>query len=188
MVEENVKKCKIPLEPIYCERLKKKCKSCECRDKCDYYWISELWEAENKKKGNNTTLGVCLPIILKKNIRDGLVISITGKYDFCMFNIPKRKNNYVVISDIFVSEEVRGQHLATKLLNYLMKTYDRDIFAKCVRGSSAEEFWRHVGEQINANSDKFIDNNLYEERSGKRDLGWYIIRNKSKKQNKENLW
>ena len=185
--------CKIPLEPTHCERISKKCESCEYKDKCDYYWVADIWEKDNKKQGDNITLGVCLPIIVKKNMRAGFIISVTGKYDFCMFNIPVRsnsaKNNYVIISDIFVSEEVRGQHLAKKLLTYLMETYDRDIFAKCVKDSSAEKFWKHVGKQIDANSDSINPNHsLYEQRPGKRDLGWYVVENKNKRNIKQELF
>lgn len=189
----NVKTCAIPLEPMYCERLSKKCESCAYKDKCDYYWVADIWEKDNKKQGDNSTLGVCLPIIVKANMRSGLIISITGKYDFCMFNVPIRpkssKNDYVIISDIFVAEEARGQHLANKLLTYLMETYDRDIFAKCVRGSKAEDFWKHVGKQIDANSDSVDPNHsLYEQKPGKRDLGWYVVENKNKKNIKEQLF
>ena len=69
-----------------------------------------------------------------------------------------------------------------------METYDRDIFAKCVRGTSAEEFWSHIGEQINANIDNPNAEDMYEHREGKRDLGWYRVENKNKKIKKEELW
>ena len=72
-----------------------------------------------------------------------------------------------------------------------METYDKDIFAKCVRGTSAEAFWSYLGEQIDANDGKGSD--MYEHRLGKdgkpkRDLGWYLVKNTNKKENKEELW
>ena len=98
------------------------------------------------------------------------------------------KCDYVVISDIYVADELRGQKVATKLLTYLMEKYDRDIFAKCVVGTSAEEFWSHIGKQIDANPDLPDGHSLYEQRPGKRDLGWYVVENKNKKQNKVELF
>ena len=29
-----------------------------------------------------------------------------------------------------------------------METYDRDIIAKCIKGSSADKFWSHIGEKL----------------------------------------
>ena len=124
---------------------------------------------------------------LKPDFRSNHVISITGKYDFCCFNVPKSKD-VVVISDIYVDEKVRGQGITRKILNYLMETYDRDIFAKCVRGTSAEDFWSHVGYQVDANLGDPRIHDMYEHREGKRDLGWYIVENKNKKSIKEDLW
>ena len=97
-------------------------------------------------------------------------------------------SNYVTILDIYVADELRGKKIATKLLEYLMETYDRDIFAKCVAGTSAERFWKHVGKQIDANSDSPMEHSWYEQRPGRRDLGWYVVENKHKKQNKVELF
>ena len=104
----------------------------------------------------------------KPDMRANKIISITGKYDFCCFNAPKNKD-VVVIGDIYVDDAARGQGLSKKLIQYLMKTYDKDVFAKCVKGTSAEAFWSHVGVQIDANDGKGPD--FYEHRDGKRDLG-----------------
>ena len=184
--------CKIPLGYNECERKSAKCELCSHKDKCDYYWVSKLWDNENKKRGSDTLLGVCLPIVVKSSMRQGYIISITGKYDFCMFNVPMRpgtKNDYVVISDIYVSDDARGKSISKKILKYLMEKYDRDIFAKCVRNTSAEQFWKHVGKQIDANSDSVDPNHsLYEQKPGKRDLGWYVVENKNKKNIKEQLF
>ena len=189
---EEVKTCVIPVEPIYCERISKKCATCPCKDKCDYPWVHDIWDNAVAKEGENATLSPCIPIVLKSQIRKKHIISITSEKDFCMFYIPVlpgcKQTGYVVVSDIFVSEDARGQHLATRLLNYLMEKYDRDIFAKCVRDSSAEEFWKHVGEQLDANIDIPEEHSMYEQKPGKRDLGWYTIRNKNKKNSKEALF
>ena len=170
-----------------CAEVNKKCENCNYKDTCDFYWINKLWTAENKKFGKNSLLGPAMPIFIKNDLKAGHILSFTGKYDFCCFNVPKTKD-VVVIGDIYVDDAARGQGVSRKIINYLMETYDRDIFAKCVRGTSAEEFWSHVGEQINANIDNPNAEDMYEHREGKRDLGWYRVENKNKKVNKEELW
>lgn len=124
---------------------------------------------------------------LKPDFRSNHVLTLTGKYDFCVFNIPKTKN-IIVINDIYVDEKARGYGLSKKILNYLMERYDRDIFAKCVRGTSAESFWAHIGEQQDANCDKLIQHDKYEHRKGKRDLAHYKVENKNKKTIKQSLF
>ena len=99
-----------------------------------------------------------------------------------------KSKDVVVIGDIYVDDDARGMGLSKKILNYLMETYDRDIFAKCVRGSSAEAFWSHVGYQADANIDNPNAEDMYEHRPGKRDLGWYRVTNQNKRAIKEDLW
>lgn len=177
--------CKIPVGRLDCEDKRRKCCECPYKNNCDTFWIEKLWVAENKKFGKNSLLGPYNPSFFKPDIRSGHVISFTGKYDFCCFNNPKSKD-YIVIGDIYVDDEARGQGISKKIINYLMTEYDKDIFAKCVRGTSAEDFWKHVGKQIDANEGKGPD--FYEHREGKRDLGWYVIENTNKKSTKEELW
>ena len=57
-----------------------------------------------------------------------------------------------------------------------MQKYDRDIIAKCVKNSSAEAFWSHVGEKIG------------EEPSKQRSLCIYKVVNKDKKMTKMELF
>ena len=177
--------CKIPVERKDCEEARRKCSECPFKEGCDVLWIEALWTAENKKFKKNSLLGPYNPAFFKPDVRANHVISITGKYDFCCFNAPKTKD-VVVVGDIYVDAAVRGQGISKKLIQYLMETYDRDIFAKCVRGTSAESFWQHMGTQIDANDGRGPD--MYEHREGKRDLGWYRVENKNKKIIKENLW
>lgn len=179
--------CKIPVGRKDCEEARRKCSECPYKNECDCSWISDLWMAENKKFGKNSLLGPYNPGFFKPDLRNNHVISITGKYDFCCFNVPKSKD-VVVVGDIYVDDAVRGQGISKKILNYLMETYDKDIFAKCVRGTSAEAFWAHIGTQIDANLGKPEPHDFYEHREGKRDLGWYRVENKNKKQIKEELW
>ena len=179
--------CKIPVDRSECEEARRKCSECPYKHECDYYWISELWLAENKKFGKDSLLGPCVSSFLKPDFRNNHVISETGKYDFCCFNNPKSKD-VVVVGDIYVDERVRGQGISKKILNYLMETYDKDIFAKCVRGTSAEDFWSHVGYQVDANLGKPEPHDFYEHREGKRDLGWYRVENKNKKSSKIDLF
>lgn len=175
--------CKIPVSRSDCEDKRIKCIDCIHKDQCDYFWISQLWEKENKLLGKDSLLGPLNPAFVKPDVRANKVISVTGQYDFCCFNVPKSKD-VIVISDIYVDEKVRGQHISSQLLQYLMEKYDRDIFAKCVRGTSAEQYWAHIGEQLDANVDNVLINDKYEHRSGKRDLSWYLVKNKNKKQDK----
>ena len=170
-----------------CERYSNKCESCSDNAECDFCWINNLWQAENKKFGKDSLLGPGIPIFIKNDLKSSHIISVTGKYDFCCFNVPKSKD-VIVISDIYVDEAVRGQKISTRLLQYLMETYDRDIFAKCVRGTSAEDFWNHIGVQVDANAGTLQEHDMYEHRPGKRDLGWYRVENKNKKQNKVELF
>lgn len=179
--------CKIPVPQNDCEQARRKCSECPYNIDCDYFWISELWSKENKLNGKDTLLGPLNPAFLKPDFRASHVLTLTGKYDFCCFNVPRTKD-VVVIGDIYVDDAARGLGLSKRILTYLMETYDRDIFAKCVRGSSAEAFWSHVGYQINANIDDPNAQDMYEHRPGKRDLGWYRVENKNKKAVKEDLW
>ena len=188
-MSENIqaRTCIIPVGREDCEEKKYKCKECPHRANCDYAWIIDLWETENKVMGKDTLLGPADPRSLKPDMRKHHFITISGKYDFCRFNVSKKKD-MIVIYDIYVDERARGQGLSRKLLNYLMEKYDRDIFAKCVRGTSAEDFWRHIGKQVDANQGKPEPHDMYEHREGKRDLGWYIVENKNKRSVKEELW
>lgn len=181
-LENNIKICNIGEG---CNECKNKCDNCLFNTSCDFVWINDLWVSENKKFGKNSLLGPAMPIFIKTDLKKEHIISITGKYDFCCFNAPRSKD-VVVIGDIYVDDAARGQGISKKLIQYLMETYDRDIFAKCVRGSSAEEFWKHLGIQVDANDGRGPD--MYEHREGKRDLGWYRVENKNKKIIKEDLW
>lgn len=186
-IEINPRICQIPVDRVDCEDARRKCSECPYKNMCDCAWISELWMKENKLNGKDTLLGPYNPAFVKVDFRAGHVLTLTGKYDFCCFNVPKTKD-VVVIGDIYVDDAARGMGLSKKILNYLMETYDRDIFAKCVRGSSAEKFWAHVGYQVNANLDNPNADDMYEHRAGKRDLGWYRVTNVNKKAVKEDLW
>lgn len=145
-----------------------KCETCKNKDQCDWPWISKLW---NK----TPNLSPCLPGWIKPDIRLGKIITITGK-DFCVYSIPKSKD-VVVINDIAVSEECRGQGISKKLIYSLMEQYDKDVFAKCIKDSSAESFWKHLGAI-----------KLEEEQSKKTIVCSYILKNENKKTRKEDLW
>lgn len=179
--------CNIPAPRSECEDARIKCRDCKYKDSCDCFWISELWQAENKAYGKDSLLGPFNPAFVKPDFRSGHVMTITGKYDFCCFNVPKSKD-VVVIGDIYVDEKARGQGLSRKIINYLMEKYDRDIFAKCVTGSSAESFWSHIGTQLDANADMIVPHDLLEHRPGKRDLSWYLVVNNNKKSSKIDLF
>ena len=152
-----------------CADANNKCQNCLHQKICDYCWISDIW------KKNNTLLTPLMPGWVKPEFKADHVISATGKYDFCIFNIPK-KGDYIIIQDICVDEEARGQGISKQLINYLMITYDRDIVVKCVKDSSAESFWAHIGTKIG------------EEPSKKRIVCTYKVINKNKKTYKIDLF
>ena len=88
-----------------------------------------------------------------------------------------KKKDTVTINDIAVDEEARGQGLSKQLIYGIMELSDKDVFAKCIKDSSAESFWKHLGAE-----------KLGEEQSKKTIVCSYILRNKNKKQDKEDLW
>lgn len=145
-----------------------KCDNCPFKNDCDWPWISKLW---NK----TPNLSPCLPSWIKPDMRLGKIVTIT-KNDFCVFSLPKKKD-YIVINDIAVGEECRGKGVSKKLIFGLMEKYDKDVFAKCIKDSSAESFWKYIG-----------GIKLDEEQSKKTIVCSYILKNNNKKQNKEELW
>lgn len=157
----------------YCKCLEcpadNKCENCPFKNECDWPWVSKLW---NK----TPNLSPCLPGWIKPDIRANKMVTITGKYDFCVFNNAKKKDT-VTINDIAVDEEARGQGLSKQLIYGIMELSDKDVFAKCIKGSSAESFWQHLGAE-----------KLGEEQSKKTIVCSYILKNKNKKQDKEDLW
>lgn len=187
----DIKVCSIPVDRALCEDARLKCADCPNNSKCDCYWVSNLWIAENKEFKKDTLLGPFNPAFVKPDFRANHVISVSGKYDFCCFNVPKKKD-IIVIGDLYVDKELRGQGISKIIFTYLINTYNRDIFAKCVRGTSAEDFWKHIGTQINANINNPNSVDFYEHRPGKRDLGWYMVDKKYYLNHKsiefENLW
>ena len=124
-----------------CTQAQNKCEACAHKKQCDYVWIAEIW------KKNSKLLTPLNPGWLKPDMRAGHIVSVTGAHDFCVFNAPKRKDT-ITIQDICVDEAVRGQGISKKILADLMETYDRDIIAKCIKGSSADKFWSHIGEKL----------------------------------------
>lgn len=152
-----------------CSKSNNKCKECEFSATCDYPWVAEIW------KKNSDLLTPLMPGWVKPEFKNNHIMSITGKYDFCIFNVPK-KADYVTIQDICIDESARGQGISKQIINYLMTNFDRDIITKCVKDSSAESFWSHVGEKIS------------EEPSKQRYVCVYRIINKNKKAYKEELF
>lgn len=145
-----------------------KCDSCPNKEACDWPWVLRLW---NK----TPNLSPCLPSWVKPDMRAGKMVTIT-KNDFCVFSVPKTKD-YIVINDIAVDESQRGKGIAKQLIYGLMEEYDKDVFAKCIKDSTAEAFWKHLGAE-----------KLGEEQSKKTVVCSYILRYNNKKQNKEELW
>ena len=152
-----------------CTEAENKCENCKFKDECDYVWISQIW------KKNAKLLTPLIPGWIKPDMRAGHIITITGEYDFCIFNVPKRTDT-ITIQDICVDEGARGQGVSKKLLTGLMEKYDRDIIAKCIKGSSADSFWSHLGNKIG------------EEPSKQTTLCIYRVKNNNKKFDKIELF
>ena len=152
-----------------CIEAANKCENCKYNTECDYPWVSKIW------KKNAKFLTPLIPGWVKPSITDKHMITITGEYDFCIFNVPRRTDT-ITIQDICVDEGARGQGVSKKLLNALMEKYDRDIIAKCIKGSSADGFWSHLGTKIG------------EEPSKQRTVCVYKVLNSNKKLVKEELF
>lgn len=178
---EEIRICSIPVDRSECEDKRRKCSECPYNSQCDCYWVGELWQAENKKFKKDSLLGPYNPAFVKPDFRAGHVLTVgDGKDNFCCFNNPVSKSR-VTIGDIYVDDSARGKGISKKIISWLINMSGKGIFAKCVRGTSAEAFWSHVGKQIDANEkargglwfDEDLD--MYEHREGKRDLGWYVV-------------
>lgn len=152
-----------------CTKANNKCSECEFSSSCDYPWVAAIW------KNNSDLLTPLMPGWVKPNFRENKIISLTGDSDFCIFNVPK-KADYVTIQDICVDESARGKGISKQLIAELMQLYDRDVLVKCVKDSSAEGFWAHLGEKIG------------EEPSKKRVVSIYRVENKHKQFKKEELF
>lgn len=152
-----------------CSQANNKCQQCFFLDSCDYPWVAAIW------KKNSDLLTPLMPGWVKPEFKNKKIITITEASDFCIFNIPKNKD-YVTIQDICVDEAARGQGISKQILTFLMSTYDRDILAKCVKDSSAESFWSHLGEKVS------------EEPSKQRTVCTYKVANTNKKIKKMELF
>lgn len=131
----------------------------------------------------------------KPDMRHDRFITVgDGKDNFCKCAYSPQKDQ-ITIYDIFVSESARGKGITKQLFNYLFETYDTDIVAKCIKGTSAEDFWSHVGVQIQAGRNARVGD-LYEHPIGKngepkKELGWYKVINPNRKhikKEKVELW
>lgn len=118
-------------------------------------------------KKNSELLGPINPMEIREGIVDKRVIvlyttdiSVKG---FCLFRVLKRRSE-LVVHQICVSSEYRGEKLASCMLQYLKQKYGRDIKTTCIKDSSAEAFWSRVAIK-------------YAESPGKkRELSKYIIK------------
>ena len=152
-----------------CTEANNKCKECKYAEECDFPWVAELW------KQNSEFLTPLMPGWVKPEFTNGKMITTGTGESWCIFNASKRKGT-VTIQDICVGEKSRGKGASREILNYLMTTYDQDIIAKCVKGSSAEDFWSHLGTKIG------------EEPSKKRDVCVYLVKNPNKRIKKVDLF
>lgn len=137
-----------------CTEANNKCIECKYKDCCDYVWIEKIW------KKNQSLLTPLIPGWVKPSFREDHIVTESGQYDFCIFNAPK-KTDTVTIQDICVDEAGRGQGLSKKLIFGLAEMYDRDIIAKCVKDSSAESFWSHLGKKVGEEPSKQRELSIY---------------------------
>ena len=121
---------------------------------------------------NSNLLGFVHPIEIRKSIEDKkIIITLIDNQPgaFCIFNPLKRLSNQLTVSVICVDDIYRGNHIATKMITFLMKTYNRNIKAICIKDSDSEKFWQRIAKK-------------YEELPGnKRPICKYIIYNDSNK-------
>lgn len=137
------------------------------------YAIESDFDFIYKLSGKNSNLlGFVHPMEIREAIKNEKII--IAYYDnircgFCIFNLLKRLSNQLTVSVICVDDIYRGNHIATKMITFLMKTYNRNIKAICIKDSDSEKFWQRIAKK-------------YEELLGnKRPICKYIIYNDSNK-------
>lgn len=110
------------------------------------------WEdIYNLSKKNGKLLGPVLPPEIRNHIsKDSCIVcEVDNEFSgFVLYTVLKRDPTKLTVNVICVSENSRGKHIASNMVKYLQKTYNRDIKTTCIKDSSSELFWASIAEKI----------------------------------------
>ena len=153
-----------------CTDAQNKCEQCKFSSTCDYPWILNLW------KSQQTYLSPPIPIIIKAGIKEQKLFTL-DKTEFLLAYYSKKQDK-MVVQDIAVSEQLKGQHRAEKLIYEALNYYDCDGKAKCMESNkSGNKFFTRIG--------KYVGQEIL--RTGTV-MNIYIIHNPHKVKYKKELW
>ena len=117
---------------------------------------------------NSKLLGFVHPMEIRDAIsKQKIIISkLDGEVcGFCIFNPLKKNPSMLTVQIICVDDNFRGNGIGKAIIEFLKKTYRRNIKATCVKDTTSELFWQKVAKK-------------YEELPGKqRPICRYIIEN-----------
>lgn len=134
------------IEPVKLHCAFQDCDLPTCSDiTCDLMWIDKLSHSFSKELGINA--GSYERSVMYSILR-GTAIKVNN-IAFCDFS-PDRFQEYVFINHICVAREHQRKGIATAMLNYLCKTYNKDIKLNCFKHTQAETFWEHIGTRDNS--------------------------------------
>ena len=107
-------------------------------------------------KKNSDLLGFVMPIEIRQHIRRlECIVDEDNNFikGFVLFHLLKN-NSYLSIYTICVDENNRGQHIASNMVNFIQKKYNRDIRTTCIKDSSSELFWASIAKKIDESPGK----------------------------------
>ena len=137
MYPNTIKLCQL----MDCNDAQNKCEQCQFSSVCDYPWILTLW------KSQQTYLSPPMPIIIKAGIKEQRMFTL-DKTEFLLTSYSKKQDK-MVVQDIAVSEQLKGQHRAENLIYGALNYYDCDGKAKCIESNeSGNKFFTRIGEYI----------------------------------------
>lgn len=102
-------------------------------------------------KKNGKLLGPVLPPEIRDHISKNscIICEVDNEFvAFVLYTVLKRDSTKLTVDVICVNENNRGKHIASSMVKYLQKTYNRDIKTTCIKDSSSELFWSSIAEKI----------------------------------------
>ena len=116
------------------------------------------WEfIYNIAKKNGKLLGPVLPPEIRDHISKSscLICELNNEIvGFCLYTVLKRDSTRLTINVICVDEKSRGLHIASNMVKYIQKCYNRDIRTTCIKDSSSELFWASIAKKIDESPGK----------------------------------
>lgn len=116
------------------------------------------WETiYNISKKNTKLLGPVLPPEIREHISKSscLICELNNEIvGFCLYTVLKRDSTRLTINVICVDEKSRGLHIASNMVKYIQKCYNRDIRTTCIKDSSSELFWASIAKKIDESPGK----------------------------------